>query len=1026
MVESGDNLWRGPMTLNADIAVTFQGAAGEQIVPTIIPTFQSASGGTVSAVTSTPGLAGIGSVAGVNGVQTVTFSGAFDFSATTTSGSALVTGIASTVALSAGMPVSGPGIPNGATILSITSGTSVTLNVATTVTGTATLIFGGFSVTPTTITSTSAATTTTNSATVGGFSSTDQLFAGMTVTGVGIPANTTIVSINDGAGTITLSNPVAVGGAPTLTFTLQSASNVFTLVVSNGTTSLETNYIAWTPNLDTLIARIQAALNGMSRDGITPMESLFGGTTFASVAKVNPLINVFPNSRLTVAGSIGDGAYPTDISVIGGGELNLAGANTYRGTTFVNQGILTIQNTQALGGGPISQVQTLTLGTAGSPMSIGTQYTLSFNGYTTPVLTYTESINDVTVVTNALNALSSIGALQGLVPTVLVDFTIPSQPVFTITLAGALSGFEQPLVTASVPYATSILTDGEGGTVVANNAQVQMQGAISVTGEPIILQGTGSGLETEEQRVSVSGPIYGSFQLTFTNPTPSSGTVTSTTVSLPIGASATLVQNALNALPAIQDGIGAGGGGVSVTETGLNAYTILFQEASGAASPGFFGASQPWSQQLVNINGTNTQTLNLNFTGFTPSTTLTLPATPGTAGEQHPWLRRLQTAITTLLANSTSARQRRRHRGQRRADCRQGQRSQLCRHRRRLLRALLQSRRSGSPAAARACGATATATVNGAGVVTAVTVVTPGSGYFSAPTVTILGGTTNAVVTASLGTTSFLVTFGGALATVSVPLLHVTPITASATVANNPWLVVSPSEQTLSVTSPTGVIGFILTSGGSGYAPLSRPTVRITGGGGTGRAGTATVNASGVVTNVTILTPGSGYIAAPTITVLGGTVNAVVTAVLGDGTFTQNVPASFNLTAQTVTIGNQQTPQGEAATQASLQTAINALLTEAVGTPPGGGAGTATVDLSSTGTFLVTFGGSLAGVNNVPLLTAGVFTFANAVLRPCTSIGEDGSGGRIGAGGQAATSYSLRSGSLSGPVPRHERRGTKS
>ena len=60
-------------------------------------------------------------------------------------------------------------------------------------------------------------TTTTGSATVNGLT-TSQLAVGMTVTGNGIPTNTTILSINSPT-QITLSNNATVSGTNSLTFT---------------------------------------------------------------------------------------------------------------------------------------------------------------------------------------------------------------------------------------------------------------------------------------------------------------------------------------------------------------------------------------------------------------------------------------------------------------------------------------------------------------------------------------------------------------------------------------------------------------------------------------------------------------------------------------------------------------------------------------------------------------------------------------------------------------------------------------
>tara|TARA_Y100000004_G_scaffold179132_1_gene222404 strand:+ start:533 stop:1600 length:1068 start_codon:yes stop_codon:yes gene_type:complete len=57
-----------------------------------------------------------------------------------------------------------------------------------------------------------------------------------------------------------------------------------------------------------------------------------------------------------------------------------------------------------------------------------------------------------------------------------------------------------------------------------------------------------------------------------------------------------------------------------------------------------------------------------------------------------------------------------------------------------------------------------------------------------------------------------------------------------------------------------------ITDGGEGYLSASPPAVTFSGGGGTGAAGTAVVNSSGLVTGVTITNAGSGYTSVPTLT----------------------------------------------------------------------------------------------------------------------------------------------------------------
>ena len=88
-----------------------------------------------------------------------------------------------------------------------------------------------------------------------------------------------------------------------------------------------------------------------------------------------------------------------------------------------------------------------------------------------------------------------------------------------------------------------------------------------------------------------------------------------------------------------------------------------------------------------------------------------------------------------------------------------------------------------------------------------------------------------------------------------------------------------------------GVTAITLSSGGTGYT--AAPAVSITGGGGTGATATATVS-GGAVTGVTITNHGSGYTSAPTVAFTGGggtgaaataafgsTANAVVSEMIG-------------------------------------------------------------------------------------------------------------------------------------------------
>lgn len=75
------------------------------------------------------------------------------------------------------------------------------------------------------------------------------------------------------------------------------------------------------------------------------------------------------------------------------------------------------------------------------------------------------------------------------------------------------------------------------------------------------------------------------------------------------------------------------------------------------------------------------------------------------------------------------------------------------------------------------------------------------------------------------------------------------------------------------------VVEVQVTNGGSGYNPASPPSVTISGGGGTGATGVASVSGAGNVVSVAVTNPGSGFTSAPTVTFGSG--SAAATAFVG-------------------------------------------------------------------------------------------------------------------------------------------------
>jgi hypothetical protein len=248
-------------------------------------------------------------------------------------------------------------------------------------------------------------------------------------------------------------------------------------------------------------------------------------------------------------------------------------------------------------------------------------------------------------------------------------------------------------------------------------------------------------------------------------------------------------------------------------------------------------------------------------------------------------------------------------------------------------------------------GATATATINTSGAVTSVTITNVGTGYTAAPSISFTGGGAQP----------------GTAATASVSI--------------------SSSIQAVNTTINT------TSSGGAGYNMTFTPAVLVVGGGGTG----ATVNpvwTGGVLTSVTIVNPGSGYTAAPTIALAGISGTDYPTPVIPIGTIslplaggtvaTGTVSAGTGYTgAPTVTINAGGGGSGATATSPAPNTAgaLSGSLT--IGAGGSGFTAAPTVTLTGGGTNPSSFGSASSAVapngGNVTIAASGIATLANNI-----------------------------------------------
>jgi autotransporter-associated beta strand protein len=326
-------------------------------------------------------------------------------------------------------------------------------------------------------------------------------------------------------------------------------------------------------------------------DPIAPTDNIWRGpitlnSNTTVTAQTNSLLSN-PDSRLILAGNIDDStnasASGSNLTVVGGGEVYLDGVNTFRGSTYVNQGVLTIGSDQALGNTSASEVQQLTI-----PSTV-TSFKLTFAGLTGQSATTATAIpytgapgTDALAIQTALNNLSTIGisnASGDATGSVIVQAT--STPgVFTVTFKGALNGFQQSPLQAKVVGGTGAITvsettAGSGGVVVASGASLQLAGSITVPGKPLLIEGSGSTSAT--QLITLvppsGGSLTGTFTLSYTGPDTTGTVVTDTTGPLTV-TSGTLqsdISSALNNLPNIVNV----GGSVTVAPTATG-FAVTF------------------------------------------------------------------------------------------------------------------------------------------------------------------------------------------------------------------------------------------------------------------------------------------------------------------------------------------------------------------------------------------------------------------------------------------------------------------
>ncbi|MFA5390370.1 MAG: autotransporter-associated beta strand repeat-containing protein [Candidatus Omnitrophota bacterium] len=303
----------------------------------------------------------------------------------------------------------------------------------------------------------------------------------LTVSGDGNTGITGDVSVGGGitktgTGTLTLSG--------TNTYTGTTTINAGTLTLSGGSAIVDTGAVSLA-DVDGAILKLNASETIGSLSG--------GGTTGGNVDLWDYTLTVGDASDTVYGGIISNNAAGGHLTKQGSGTLTLSGANTYTGTTTVNDGTLRITTATGLGtvDGGVSVADGATLDLAGD-FDVGAETVTLATGSTLSSSSGTNSIAGTVGITGT-STVDVDGTSLGL-SGVISGGDLTKTGAGTLVLSGANTYTGDTTVNAGV---LNLQNDYAAGTsdqvTVADGAALQIQGGITVKANALVINGTGVG-----------------------------------------------------------------------------------------------------------------------------------------------------------------------------------------------------------------------------------------------------------------------------------------------------------------------------------------------------------------------------------------------------------------------------------------------------------------------------------------------------------------------------------------------------
>ena len=384
-------------------------------------------------------------------------------------------------------------------------------------------------------------------------------------------------------------------------YTLGSGTITFadgtTTAVSMTNTVTANEIINANLTLGTAIASNTTFSNASTTGLLTLGGNISGGTGGTAAAKTLTLTGA---GNLTLSGIIANGgATSLALAKSGTGTVILSGVNTYTGRTTISAGILKLGRATALGattGGTTISGGSLDL----NGQTVGNE-AITFSG-TSSLVNNSVTAASLSGTIGSLQSTTSIGGTGDLTLSGVLSSTSTSTTAWTKTGTGKLTltgtnTFRRALtISAGVVNIQngSALGSTRGGTTVATNAALQIQGGITVGAEALTLSGTGISNDGALRNISGTN-IYGGLVTlaAATRINSDAGTLTLSNTGTIAGAYNLAVGGVGNTTINSILGIGSGtltqdGTGV-LTLTGVNTYTGVTTFTDGVLSVATIG-----------------------------------------------------------------------------------------------------------------------------------------------------------------------------------------------------------------------------------------------------------------------------------------------------------------------------------------------------------------------------------------------------------------------------------------------------